>query len=81
MNWWQWLLTIYFAVFAAVFFRVSVLVNRKRIDLRVTRGIVNDESGRPITYLRLLPDILKSAASWPITVLWDGLYSFLRELM
>lgn len=81
MAWWQYLLTIYFIVFAAVFFRVSTLVNRKRLELKATRGITTDESGRPLTYLRLLPDILKAAASWPVTVIWDGLYAFLRELM
>ena len=81
MNWWQWILCTYFAVFAGVFFRVSVLINRKRAELFATRGMREDESGRRITYARFLPDILKSAASWPITVLWGGVYAFLRELM
>lgn len=81
MTWWQYLLTFYFAVFAAVFFRVSVLVNRKRAELKATRGLMKDESGRPITYLRFLPDILGTAARWPLTILWNGLYAFLRELM
>jgi hypothetical protein len=81
MQWWQYILSVYFTVFATVFFRVSVLVNRKRAELLATRGLVNDETGRPITYLRFLPDILKTAAQWPMTVVWDGLYAFLRELM
>ena len=81
MTWWQYLLTVYFAVFAAVFCRVSVLVNRKRAELRATKGLIKDELGRPITYLRFLPDILAGAARWPVTVLWFGFYAFLRDLM
>jgi hypothetical protein len=81
MNWWQYLLSSYLVVFAAVFSRVSVLVNRKRVELKNTRGLLKDETGRPITYLRFLPDILGTAARWPLSVLWNGLYSFLRELM
>jgi uncharacterized membrane protein len=81
MNWWQSLLTAYAAIFALVFFRVSILVNRKRVELLVTRGIKEDQSGHPLTYLSFLPDILKAASSWPVTVLWGGLYAFLRELM
>ena len=74
-------MTVYFAVFAAVFVRVSTLVNRKRAELLTTRGLQTDETGRPITYLRFLPDILATSARWPITILWNGLYAFLRELM
>lgn len=81
MTWWQYLLTVYLTVFAAVFFRVSALLNRKRADLKATRGLQTDELGRPITYLRFLPDVLSSAARWPLTILWNGLYAFLRELM
>lgn len=81
MTWWQYLLSAYSAIFAAVFFRVSVLVNRKRIELRATRGLLKDETGRPITYARFLPTILGTAARWPITVLWIGLDRFLRDLM
>jgi len=81
MNWWQYILSAYLAVFAGVFFRVSVLVNRKRTELRASKGLFKDEDGRPITYARFLPDILSSAARWPVTVLWGGLYAFLRELM
>ena len=74
-------MAVYFAVFAGVFVRVSVLVNRKRAEMRTTRGLRRDEAGRPITYLRFLPDILMAAARWPITIIWNGLYAFLRELM
>ena len=81
MNWWQYLLTFYAAIFAIVFFRVSILVNRKRSDLIATRGLLTDAEGKPITYARFLPTILAAAARWPATVLWDGLYAFLRELM
>ena len=81
MNWWQYLLSVYFAVFAGVFFRVSTLINRKRAQLRASKGLIKDEDGRPITYLRFLPDILRASAMWPVTVLWGGLYAFLRELM
>jgi hypothetical protein len=81
MTWWQYLLTVYLAIFALVFFRVSVLLNRKRAELKETRGLTKDESGRPLTYVRFLPGILGTAAQWPVTVLWDGLYAFLRELM
>ena len=81
MNWWQYLLTSYLAVFAAVFCRVSVIINRKRAELKATKGLVKDEVGRPITYVRFLPDIISAAARWPFTILWDGLYAFLRELM
>ena len=81
MTWWQYLLSSYLAVFAAVFFRVSVLLNRKRAELKVTRGIKTDEAGRPLTYLRFLPGILATAARWPVTIIWGGLYAFLRELM
>lgn len=81
MDLWQYLLSIYLAVFAAVFCRVSVLVNRKRAELRKTRGLLKDELGRPITYVRFLPTILANAARWPVTVVWGGLYAFLRELV
>ena len=81
MTWLQCILSAYFAVFAAVFVRVSALVNRKRAELLTTRGLQTDETGRPITYLRFLPDILATSARWPITILWNGLYAFLRELM
>lgn len=81
MNWWQYILSVYFVVFAAVFVRVSTLVNRKRAELKVTRGLQTDESGRPLTYLRFLPDILTAAAIWPLALLWRGLHTFLRELM
>ena len=81
MTWWQYLLSSYLAVFAAVFGRVSVLINRKRAELRTTKGLFEDGDGRPITYMRFLPDILGTAARWPFSVLWNGLYAFLRELM
>jgi len=81
MTWLQWLVSVYLTVFAAVFVRVSTLVNRKRAELKATRGLQTDELGRPITYLRFLPDILSSSARWPLTILWEGLYAFLRELM
>jgi hypothetical protein len=81
MTWWQYTLTFYLAIFAIVFFRVSILVNRKRAELRATRGLLKDNDGNPITYARFLPTILAAAARWPATVLWDGLYAFLRELM
>jgi len=81
MNWWQYILSAYLVVFAGVFFRVSALINRKRAELRAKSGLIRDESGRPITYARFLPDILGTAARWPVTVIWGGLYSFLRELM
>lgn len=81
MSVWQYLLTFYAAVFAAVFLRVSILINRKRAELFITRGLQTDDSGRPLTYLRFLPDILASAARWPITILWSGLHPFLRDLM
>jgi hypothetical protein len=81
MTYWQYILSAYFAVFALVFFRVSTLVNRKRAELRATRGLLKDDSGRPITYARFLPTILGTAARWPVTILWGGFYAFLRELM
>ena len=81
MTWWQYLLTFYLAIFAAVFFRMSVILNNKRAELRQTRGLLKDNDGRPITYLRFLPSLLANAARWPVTVLWGGLYAFLRELM
>lgn len=81
MNWWQYLITSYLAIFAAVFLRMSVILNHKRAELKKTRGITQDETGHPLTYLRFLPGLLGAAAQWPITVLWGGLYAFLRELM
>jgi len=81
MSWWQYLIDIYLVVFAVVFVRVSALVNRKRAELKATRGLQTDELGRPLTYLRFLPDILTAAAIWPFTALWRGIYTFLRELM
>ena len=74
-------MTVYFAVFAVVFVRVSTLVNNKRSELKITRGITQDESGHSLTYIRFLPTILAAAARWPITIIWNGLYAFLRELM
>jgi len=81
MTWWQYLISFYVLIFGVVFFRVSILINRKRVELKATRGILNDAEGRPLTYARFLPTILATAASWPATILWDGLYAFLRELM
>lgn len=81
MSWWQYVLIIYFVVFAALFLRVSVLVNRKRTELRATRGIVSDELGHPLTYLHFLPDILRNVAFWPLDVAWGGLRGFFRGLM
>lgn len=81
MNWWEYLLTAYLAVFAAVFFRMSVIVNHKRAELKESRGLLKDEQGRPITYARFLPDLLGASARWPVTIIWLGLYAFLRDLM
>jgi hypothetical protein len=81
MNWWQYLLIFYAVIFAIVFLRVSILVNRKRAELKVTRGLMTDGEGRPLTYARFLPTIFGTSAQWPITVLWNGLYHFLRDLM
>ena len=72
MNWLLIVLSVYAFIVLVLIWRNTVLTNRGRAALLI--------KGVRTSFSSFIPLILKESFLFPFSILWNGLYNFLKEL-
>ena len=73
MIWFKLGLCLYGAAVILLTWRYSVICNRLRKQLLISKGVKTD-------FASFLPQILWDAFRFPFAILWNGLHLWLKEL-
>lgn len=67
------ILIAYLVVMLGLLWRNTILCNRRRAEVLISRGTKT-------TFTSFIPFIVRESLLWPLTILWHGLKTFLTEL-
>ena len=73
MNLFEILLSVYGLIVLVLVWRYTVICNRLRAQLLWSRGEKTD-------FATFVPQILRDALIFPLTIMWHGLKAFIKEL-